>query len=351
MTRRRGRHLARVLILLAVLVVPVACTAVAPEDSGPEAAPAPEFTGRMLLTGGFRDPAMQIHDLAADTTERILLPGNPEVVDAFWSESGDSAYVLAENDETGIFLEIGSDGRARRLGEALPGFANTGDLGGSLLLATVCRRNDPSILVMEFGGDQEWKKVASGCSGALSPDGQEVVYSPDGRALMRIAASGRGEARKIADLDDLTGVEPAEVPQARIETIDWDDGGIALEVSIADRLLAVLVADDGSLVASSGDPGANELDLAWQPGGDRLAVATFSSAFNDAEAVIRMIDADQEGRVVAIDPSRFFNMTWSPDGDYLVATTSKGRWMFADAEGNWLKSEYVVPAGTLDWAQ
>ena len=352
MTRRRGRHLARVFILLAVLLVPVACTGGESRGADPEEAPGPEFTGRMLLTAGFRDPAMRIHDLAANTTERILLPGNPEVVDAFWSESGDSAYVLVENDETGLFLEIGPDGRVGRVGEALPGYASTGDLGGPLLLATVCRRNDPSILVMDVGGNQGWKKVAPGCSGALSPDGQEVVFSPDGRALMTIAASGRGEARKIADLDDLTGVEPSEVPQARVETIDWDEGGIALEVSIADRLLAVLVADDGSLVASSGDPGANELDLAWQPGGDRLAVATFSSAFNDAEAVIRMIDAGQrEGQVVAIDPSRFFNMTWSPDGDYLVATTSKGRWLFADAEGNWLKSEYVVPAGTLDWAQ
>ncbi len=351
MTKRRGRHPARVLLLLALLFVPVACTEGRSRDSEPEAEPAPEFTGRIITTGGFRDPAMQIHDLAADTTERVRLPGDPEVLDAFWSESGDSAYVLAET-ATGLIIEIGPDGDARRLGEALPGYANTADLGGSLLLATVCRRKDPSILVMDVEEPQRWTKVASGCSGALSPDGQEVVYSPDGRALWTMAASGRGEARKFADLEDLTGVEPDEVPQARVETIDWGDGGIAVEVSVGDRSLAVLVGEDGSAEAIAGDPGVNELELTWQPGGDRLAVVTFSSAFNDAEAVLRIVDADrQEGQVVAIDPSRFFNMTWSPDGDYLVVTTSDGRWLFADAEGNWLKSEHVITAGTLDWAQ
>lgn len=350
MRQRGGRHLARVLLLLAVMLVSVACNEGASRGSKRETEPALELTGRMLLTGGFRDPAMQIHDLAADTTKRVRLPGDPEVIDAFWSESGDSAYVLAETD-TGLFLEIGPDGKARRFGDALPGFASTGDLGGSHLLATVCRRREPSVLVMDVGGPHKWNEVASGCSGSLSPDGQEVVYSPDGRALWTIAASGQGKARKIADLEDLTGVEPDEVPRARVESTDWGDGGIALEVSIADRLLAVLVDEDGGLEAIAGDPGANELDLAWQPGGDRLAVVTFSSAFNDAEAVIRMIDADRrEGQVVAIDPSRFFNMTWSPDGDYLVATTSKGRWLFADAAGNWLLSEHVISAGTIDWA-
>ncbi|MPZ90599.1 MAG: hypothetical protein GEU68_03055 [Actinobacteria bacterium] len=351
MTKRRGRHLARVLLMLALLLVPVACTEGETQGSEQEAEPAPQFTGRMLTTGGLRDPAMQVHDLAADTTERVRLPGDPRVVDAFWNESGDAAYVLAEAEETGLILEIGSDGRARRLGEALPGHANTADLGGSLLLAPVCRRTDPSILVMDVEGPLKWKKVASGCSGALSPDGQEVVYSPDARTLWTIAASGRGRTRKFADLEELTGVEPDDVPLARVENIDWGDGGIAIEVSIADRLLAVVAGEDGSLEAIAGDPGVNELELTWQPDGDQLAVVTFSSAFNDAEAVLRMIDADQqEGQVVAIDPSRFFNMTWSPNGDYLVVTTSDGRWLFADAEGNWLKSEHIVAAGTLDWA-
>src|SRR5665809_98076 len=178
--KRRGRHLEAVLLLLAVLLVPVACTE---GDNGvserEDTEPAPEFAGRILTTGGFRDPAMGIHDLAADTTERIRLPGDPEVIDAFWSESGDSAYVLAAT--------------------------NTADLGGSFLLATVCRRNDPSILVMDVRGPQRWTKVASGCSGALSPDGQEVVYSPDGRTLWTIATSGQSEPRKIADLEDLRG--------------------------------------------------------------------------------------------------------------------------------------------------
>ena len=350
--KRRGRHLEAVLLLLAVLLVPVACTE---GDNGvserEDTEPAPEFAGRILTTGGFRDPAMGIHDLAADTTERIRLPGDPEVIDAFWSESGDSAYVLAATN-TGFFLEIGPDGEAKRLGEALPGYANTADLGGSFLLATVCRRNDPSILVMDVRGPQRWTKVASGCSGALSPDGQEVVYSPDGRTLWTIATSGQSEPRKIADLEDLRGAEPDEVPKARVETIDWGDGGIAIEASIADRLLVALVGEGGTVEAISGDPGVNELDLTWQPGGDQLAVLTFSSAFNDAEAVLRMVDANRlEGQVVAIDPSRFFKMTWSSEGDFLVTTTSDGRWLFADAEGNWLQSENVITADTLDWTQ
>lgn len=350
--KRRGRGLERVLLLLAVLLVPVACTEGDGRVSEGEPEPAPEFTGRILATGGFRDPAMRIHDLAADTTERVRLPGDPGVVDAYWSESGDSAYVVAEGDDSGIVVEIGPDGVARRLGEALPGFASAADLRGSVLLATVCRRSDPSVLVMDVEGAQKWRKVASGCSGALSPDGREVVYSPDGRSLWTTATSGRGETRKIADLEDLMGVEADEVPLARVEGIEWGDGGIAIEASIENRLLAVLVGEDGSLVAAAGDPGVNELELTWQPDGDRLAVVTFSSAFNDAEAVLRMFDADRsEGQVVAIDPSRFFNMTWSPEGDYLVATTSDGRWLFADDEGNWLKSENILAAGTLDWAQ
>lgn len=348
---RGGRQLARVLLPLAVMLLAAACSEGETQGSKRGTEPALELTGRMLTTGGFRDPAMQIHDFAADTTERVVLPGNPDVVDAFWSESGDVAYVLAEGADTGYFLGILPDGRVRRLGEALPGFANTGDLGGSYLLATLCQQKEPSVVVMDIGGTGKWNEVASGCGGALSPDGEEVVYSPDDRTLWTIAASGRGDARKIADLRDLTGVEPEEVPRARIESIDWGDGGIALEVSIEDRLLAVLVDEGGDPEAIAGDPGVNELDFTWQPGGDRLAVATFSSAFNDAEAVIRMIDADRrEAQVVAIDPSRFFNMTWSPEGDYLVATTSKGRWLFADAAGNWLTSQHVITAGTIDWA-
>src|SRR5665809_53930 len=123
-----------------------------------EAEPAPELTGRILSGGGFRDPALRINDMTTDTSERVQLPGDPEIVEAFWSQSGDSAYVLVETDDTGLIVEIGPDGEARRLGEALPWFASTADLGGSLLLATVCRRNHPSILVMDVEGRQKWKK-------------------------------------------------------------------------------------------------------------------------------------------------------------------------------------------------
>ena len=349
--RRGGRQLARVLVLLAVMLAVVACNEGESQDPQQEPEPALELKGRMLTTGGVRDPLMQIHDLDTDTTERYLLPGNPQVIDAFWNESFESAYVLTEGLQTGLFYEIDPDGRVRRFGEALPGYATTADLGNTTLLATVCRRKSSSVLVMDVEGRQQWDEVASGCIGTLSPDGRDVVFSPDGRALWTIAASGQGEARKIADLENLVGVEPADVPEARVESIDWGDGGIALEVSIGDRRLVVLLGEDGTPDAIAGDPGVDQLALAWQPDGDQLAVATFSSAFNDAEAVIRMVDADRgEAEVVALDPSRFFNMTWSPDGAYLVATTSQGRWLFVDAGGDWLTSEHVITAGAIDWA-
>ena len=349
--RRRGRHLARVLLLLALMLAGVACTQGESQDPRKETEPALELEGRMLTTGGVRDPLMQIHDLDTDTTERYLLPGNPQVVDAFWNESFESAYVLTEGLQTGLFYEIDHDGRVRRLGEALPGYATTADLGNTTLLATVCRRKSSSVLVMDVEGGQRWDEVASGCIGALSPDGREVVFSPDGRTLWTIAASGQGEAREIADLENLVGVQPVDVPEARAESVDWGDGGIALDVSIGDRRLVVLVGEDGSLEAIAGDPGVDQLALAWQPDGDQLAVATFSSAFNDAEAVIRIVDTDRgEAEVVALDPSRFFNMTWSPDSTYLVATTSQGRWLFVDAEGDWMASEHVITAGAIDWA-
>jgi len=291
-----------------------------------------------------------IHDLASDTTERILLPdGEGNVLGAFWSESGDVAYVFVDSAGTGRFLEVAPGGEVRPMGERVPG-AVTADLAGSHLLTTTCGRSRPSVLVMDVAGG-DWKKVAPGCSGALSPDGREVVYSPDERELWIVSSSG-GAARKLADVSETPGLEPSEADRGRVREIEWGEGGIALEVLLDDHSIPALLGEDGKLVLAPGDPGADQLDLEWQPGGGELAIATFSSAFNDAEAIIRMFGADTgDGKVVAVDPSRFFNMTWSPDGDFLVATTSRGRWVFIDGEGNWLMNEHIIPASTLDWAR
>jgi hypothetical protein len=346
-----GWHLARVPLLLAVTLTVAACTGEGSgQDSRRGVEPALELTGRILATGGFRDPHVYIHDLAADTTERILLPGGDgNVLGAFWSESGDAAYVLVDSDGTGRFLEIAPGGEVRPLGETVLD-ATTADYAGSQLLTTACGGKKRSVLVMDVAGGN-WKKVAPGCSGALSPDGQEVVYSPDGRELWMVPSSG-GAERKLADVSETLGLEPREAGRARVHEIEWGEGGVALEVVLEDHTIPALLGEDGKLVPAPEDPGADQLDLEWQPGGGELAIATFSSAFTDAEAIIRMFGADTgDGKVVAVDPSRFFNMTWSPDGDFLVATTSRGRWVFIDGEGNWLMNEHIIPASTLDWAR
>jgi Tol biopolymer transport system component len=333
-----------------------ACTEDEPAGAGRRGAGSPPaLQGRILAAARFasRGPGKQIyvHDLASDTTKGLSLPGGT-VLDAFWSDSGDRAYVLIDFlGRSRLYRLDPATGRSKPLGPPVRN-ASAPDLAGSHILTATCGRPRRALLLMDTAGAGRWQEVAPGCVGALSPDGRALAYSPDGRTLWRVLEAGAGQAEKIAELADVAGLEPQEARRARVRSIEWGDGGIALGVWLGERMVPVILTDGGRLELGPADPVADRLDLEWRPGGDELAVATYSSGFTSTEAVIRLFEADSSrSRVVAVNPSGFFEMTWSPEGQFLVATSSSERWVFLDAGGDWRASEHVVSADTYDWAR
>jgi WD40 repeat protein len=216
------------------------------------------------------------------------------------------------------------------------------------LLAARCVPRPGAFVLDLTAPSAGWRETPGSCGATLSPEGDALVWSPDGRVLLEAAVEGGDDAESVLDVAELSNMPPGmDEGVSIIGTLDWGRQGIAIPLGTNERqAAAVMTLDGGVNVTALGNRGAGlGAALAWQPGGSLLA----SGAWSNLEAAVRLSSGD-ETRVVAIHPDPIAGLVWSPNGEVLLAA-SNTRWTFVASDGTWLRS-VPVPRGEslpLEW--
>lgn len=280
-------------------------------------------------------------ELPGDDPRPLVLPETPSFVRAGFFLPDGSVLALMEHisGRTRAFILSANDPPIP-LGPTLLG-EFTFSLSGDRLLAARCVPR-PNAFVLDLTAPSAgWRETPGSCGAMLSPEGDAVVWSPDGRLLLEKAVHGDGNAETVLEVAELRGMPPGmEEGASVIGRLDWGPQGIAIPLGTNERqAVAVVMPDGGVNVTALGNRGAGlGAALAWQPGGELLA----SGAWSNLEAAVRLSSGD-ETRVVAVHPDPIAGLAWSPDGEILLAA-SNTRWTFVASEGSWLRS-VPVPRG------
>ena len=329
----------RLLAAVAVAVL-VACTTGSPERGAPRAPSVDRrIKGTLLVFTGFRSGLATI-ELPGDDPRPLMLPEEGAFArDAFFLPDGSVLGLLQlDVDRIRAFVLSGEQPPVA-LGPPLRG-EFTFSVSGDRLLAARCVPRPGAFVLDVRAPSAGWREIQGSCGGALSPTGDAVVWSPDGRLLLEAAIEG-GDAETVVDVADLRGMPPGmDEGTSVIGTLDWGPQGLAIPLGTNERQAAATVTPGGEEhVTALGNRGAGlGAALAWQPGGDLLA----SGAWSNLEAAVRL-SSREETRVAAIHPDPIAGLVWSPDGEVLLAA-SNTRWTFIASDGTWLRS-VPVPRG------
>ena len=190
---------------------------------------------------------------------------------------------------------------------------------------------------------------------SLDVGGGALVYEQAG--WLHLLEPGTGEARRL----DIT-VE-GDFPWARphwedvgglIRTADLGPTGARTAIEARGDVFTV-PAEEGDWRNLTRSPGAADRTPAWSPDGERLAW------FSDASGEYRLMIGDAKGledpRSVAIEePSFFYDLSWSPDGEKLLFTDAdRHLWVVDAASGEKTLADqdnYTPPGRTMHpvWA-
>lgn len=322
------------------VVVLAACTTGRGEAGTPPAPSVdPRIGGTLLVFTGFRSGLATI-DLPGDDPRSLVLPEEPSFARAGFFLPDGSVLALMEHvsGRTSAFI-LSPDDPPIPFGPPLRG-EFTFSLSGDRLLAARCVPR-PNAFVLDLTTPSAgWRETPGSCGATLSPEGDRLVWSPDGRVLLGATVEGGGDAETVLHVAELNMPPGMGRGVSIIGTLGWGPQGIAIPLGTNERQAAAVVTPDGGVnVTALGNRGAGlGAVLAWQPGGDLLA----SGAWSNLEAAVRLSSGD-ETRVVAIHPDPIAGLVWSPDGEVLLAA-SNTRWTFVASDGTWLRS-VPVPRG------
>lgn len=313
------------------------------------------------------------YDLSSEEIAPLPLPAGSDVVlDAFWFADGALAFVGEGRPQ---LYRVAADAEPEPLGEPLSadGFY---DVKGSTALASVCRevvhgslragavrasdlpaggrtKLGGTVRVLDIGGEATWRRIARGCVAALSPDGRDVVHSPDQRSLWITPIEG-GAGRKLLDLSEIDLRSVSRKPFAVTGPVVWSETGIAVAVDAEGSDTVLRVSPEGDRVTPiSIHPRKRDfgIDLAWQPEGSELAIGAYNRlAYVNVVGFVGLSEAD-DGiyRVLSMQPQLSEIVIWSPDGREVLVAGSDEPWVIARPDGTWVQR---VPAGSLvplDW--
>ena len=307
----------------------------APEPAGDD----PRLRGSVLVANGFFQGGLSIIELADGEPQPVPMPESRPVQAGFFTEDGSVVAVLSQEGGTLQAYRSSPDEDPVALGGQLDGVF-TFSLAGDALLAADCAAAEPSVYVVDIGSPTDWQRVGGACGAALSPDGTSFAWQRDGRHLLQtaVAAAGPGTILDVTQIRGLPAGMSGDLTTAG--EIRWGEPGIALSVETGERQAAVVVGNDGAVhVARLGPQGAGlRPGFAWQPGGDLLAISSWSNI----EGVLRVFDPGaDETRVVGLQGDPYNGVVWSPDGDVLLAA-SDSWWTFVSPDGTWIRS---IPVG------
>lgn len=313
------------------------------------------------------------YDLRTGDAAPLRLPaGSDAVVAAFWLEDGALAFV---GERQPRLHRVTTEGEPEPLGDALPsdGFY---DVKGRTALATVCREAVHGSLqagavrasdlpgggrtklggtahVLDLDGQAVWRRIGRGCAAALSPDGRNVVHSPDQRSLWITPVEG-GSGHKVLGLSELRLSSASGKPFAVTGPIVWSETGIAVALDAEGSDTVLRLSPDGEVITAIPiHPRKRDfgIDLAWQPEGSALAISGYNRlAYVNVVGFVGVSEADDPRyRVLSIQPQLSDIVMWSPDGREILVAAPDEPWVIATSDGTWKQR---VPAGALvplDW--
>jgi hypothetical protein len=323
-----------------VLVLLSGCVS---DEGSPAPRPAGDdlrLRGSVLVANGFFQGGLSVIELPDGEPQPVPMPESRPVQAGFFLEDGSVVAVMDQGGGTFQAYRSSPDGEPVALGGQLDGVF-TFSLAGEVLLAADCAAVRPSVYVVDVVSPTEWQRVEGACGAALSPDGTSFAWQRDGRHLIETPVAPATEPRTILDVRQIDGLPAAMTGDLAIGgELRWGEPGLALSVETGERQAAVVVGEDDAVhVAPLGPQGAGlRPGFAWQPGGDLLAISSWSNI----EGVLRIFDpgADQT-RVVGLQGDPFSGLVWSPDGDVLLAA-SDSWWTFVSPDGTWIRS---IPVG------
>jgi hypothetical protein len=330
----------RLLVAIAVVGL-VACTTGSRETGAPRAPSVDRrISGTLLVFIGFQSGLATI-GLPGDDPRPLMLPEQGAFArDAFFLPDGSVLGLLQlDFDRIRAFVLSGEQPPVA-LGPPLRG-EFTFSLSGDRLLAARCVPRPGAFVLDLTAPSAGWRETPGSCGATLSPEGDALVWSPDGRVLLEAAVEGGDDAESVLDVAELSNMPPGmDEGVSIIGTPGWGPQGIAIPLGTNERQAAAAVTPDGEEhVTALGNRGAGlGAALAWQPGGELLA----SGAWSNLEAAVRL-SSREETRVAAIHPDPIAGLVWSPDGEVLLAA-SNTRWTFIASDGTWLRS-VPVPRG------
>jgi WD40 repeat protein len=308
------------------------------------------MTGTILAIGSspsvvrYALPSRIATSIPAPIAEVAANSGNVAAAPA----EGDVTNLMTATDRTARAYRISSVGAAQPLGPSLPLPDNSP--------ATVST-NDRTAVVgactavwsFAFASGSRWIRVGRGCWAGPSADGRTVLFSPDGKSIVRRELRGGDDhilfrtaelerSMSVSDVPLLVG-SPASGPT-----------GTAFAVRAGDQLGVFILDGSGTAIPVLQEPYSNTFRvprLAWQPSANVLAVA---DDVGPGGGVLRLFDARTRVlRTVALDPQGYAGMRWSPDGTSIAALTSSSSLVVVDPSGRWLLRVKTDWRGLLGW--
>jgi hypothetical protein len=321
------------------------------DEGGPAREPAgddPRLRGSVLVANGFFQGGLSIIELPDGEPQPVPMPESRPVQAGFFLEDGSVVAVMDQGGGTFQAYLSSPDQEPVALGGPLDGVF-TFSLAGDVLLAADCAAVRPSVYVVDVVSPTDWQRVDGACGAALSPDGTSFAWQRDGRHLIETALSPRTKPRTVLDVTQIQGLPAAMSGEVAIGgELRWGEPGLALSVETGERQAAVVIGGAGEVyVAPLGPQGAGlRPAFAWQPGGDLLAISSWSNI----EGVLRIFDPGaDEASVIGLQGDPFNAVVWSPDGDALLAA-SDSWWTFVSPDGTWIRSTPIGRGSSLPLA-
>jgi Tol biopolymer transport system component len=310
----------------------------------------PQVVGPGAGTEGSDD--LKLYDLASGKQTTLHIPANSEVLDAFWAEDGQRAFTFVRSALGGVgfqLYEVAPGEKARPVGRALQGEPGSWSVNGTNVLVGECTDNS-RLSVLNLNGPEVWEEVAPGCRGAFTPDGSEITYRADRHHLESVPIAG-GPSQPFADLRFVDDPERGRIEVFEVVDLDWHGPHLIVTISAEGRYnFAVGNPRDGfSYVPMEDVP--SDLGVAGQPGTD-LLVLSQRHGTPRVDGLIRMYDPEtKKFTVAAAGAGGYFEPTWSPSGDVMLASAESGNWIFTDPSGEWLDVRKVPGLLATDWAE
>ena len=337
----------------------------------PPAPPLPGATG-VVLAAGSTPTELIAHDLGSGERVALRLPaGAEEIFDGRWQDDTDSALVAARANGANALYLVTPDDPPERLSE--PVQAGRFEIGDDKVLASRCRLIGPAagpspgrfegsgpdrqtgrISVLDLSGGRVWAPVARGCIAALSPEADEVAYSPEGTTLRIRSLDGTAD-REVLDVRVL-GLQAVEGKQFTIKgPMVWGEEGIAVALDADGSDTIVRLSSDAEAESVLPlEPQARDffVGLSWSDDGSRLAIPAYTYlGYVNATGSVGLADSAEEGyRVISVHPSATSRAVWAPDGgSLLLAGDPNEPWIVTDLGGRWVQRVAGQEAIPLDW--